>query len=471
MPLKKYYAEKDATITNKVADDGLTFGSHANMGASDTLEVFSIYTGQNESLSPKSRILIQFPIEKITEDLNTKKIPLTGVRFFLKLYNVEHTYTLPKDFILQVNPISEAWDEGYGLDIDGYTDQGWSSQPTGYGCTWEYRVSGSEWDQRGGSVANIPNTEYFSDAFKIGTEDLEVEITNLVHIWHSGTMPNNGLRVKLSGSHEYGSQLSYFTKRFSGRGTQYFYSQPCIEARWEPTIRDDRHNFFVSSPVCSLADNTMNLYYYNKINGFYKNISGNISPTVKFYKQDGTEIIASFKEVSNPEPGIYKASVILDTTVDVVIDKWFLPNNTLIYTNWFYTNRRSDEQLSQDSKYILNITNLKTIYSNKENPKFNLFVREYDWQPNIYTKARNTTENIILNNLYYSIERATDHLPIIDYSEPEFGYTRCGHDLNGNFFELDMSLLEPDYGYNIKFAQLQGDNFVELREKFNFRVE
>ena len=47
--IKRYYATKDNTITNAYAENLTTRGSDANMGASDILEVFSIY-GQTQDM-------------------------------------------------------------------------------------------------------------------------------------------------------------------------------------------------------------------------------------------------------------------------------------------------------------------------------------------------------------------------------------------------------------------------------------
>ena len=48
MAIKKYIAEKDNTITNAFESNLSTRGTGSNMGASDILEVFSIYGGVSE---------------------------------------------------------------------------------------------------------------------------------------------------------------------------------------------------------------------------------------------------------------------------------------------------------------------------------------------------------------------------------------------------------------------------------------
>ena len=53
-----------------------------------------------------------------------------------------------------------------------------------------------------------------------------------------------------------GATVSYYTKRFFARGTQFFFKKPVLEARWNDVTKDERGEFFYSS---SLAPAGMNL--------------------------------------------------------------------------------------------------------------------------------------------------------------------------------------------------------------------
>ena len=124
MAIKRYYATKDNTITNAFKANLRTRGTAGNMGQSDTLEVFSIYAQATTSSSELSRILIEFDVTEINSDRTAKKIPASGsVNFFLKMYNAEHTQTTPKNYTLVVQPISQSWNEGLGLDMEEYLDE------------------------------------------------------------------------------------------------------------------------------------------------------------------------------------------------------------------------------------------------------------------------------------------------------------------------------------------------------------
>ena len=60
--IRRYYATKDNTITNAFEENLTTRGTGSNMGASDILEVFSIYAQANSSSIEKARVLIEFDI-------------------------------------------------------------------------------------------------------------------------------------------------------------------------------------------------------------------------------------------------------------------------------------------------------------------------------------------------------------------------------------------------------------------------
>ena len=101
----------------------------------------------------------------------------------------------------------------------------------------------------------------------------------------------------------------------------------------------------------------------------------------------------------------------------------------------------------------------------------NIFVRERDWQPNIYAVAYNNVENTSIPNLYYKIFRLNDNYVIVDYSTGSLAYSKTSYDSNGNYFELDMNIFEKDYGYGIKLATWDGSQLREFKNTFKFRVE
>jgi len=99
MSIKRYSPTADTTITNAYKSNLSTRGTGSNMGASDVLEVFSIFAQESSGSSELSRVLIQFPVSgtttgEIKADRTAGTIPASGsVRFYLKMFNAKHGLT------------------------------------------------------------------------------------------------------------------------------------------------------------------------------------------------------------------------------------------------------------------------------------------------------------------------------------------------------------------------------------------
>ena len=172
--IKRYFATKDNTITNAFEEDLVTRGTGSNMGASDILEVFSIYGQASSGSSELSRVLIEFDIDAINADRSNDKLGSSGsVGFYLKLYNAPHSKTAPRDYTIEVLDVSRAWEEGYGIDMDNYQDL----TKGGIGSNWMSASSDEGWSNVGGDHhSSLPVVQ----SFETGLEDLCVDVTDSV---------------------------------------------------------------------------------------------------------------------------------------------------------------------------------------------------------------------------------------------------------------------------------------------------
>jgi len=530
MAIKKYIADKDNTITNAFEADLSTRGTGSNMGASDILEVFSIYgqalqpsssvgNGSGDS-SELSRILLQFPVNNISADRTNEVIPESGsVDFYLKLYNARHGQTTPKEVILTVSPVSKTWEEGFGLDMDEYKDITRDRE----GSNWMNSASGTIWTEPGGDYLT---SSVVTKTLEKGTEDLEVNITELVEEWISSDgYTNYGIGVKLDETQEAyfssstggttgsvlhnvaGAKRSFYTKRFFGRGTEFFFKRPTVEARWDSSTKDQRGNSFYSSSLASDTENINTLYFYNYFRGQLRNIpriDSNGSPIyVKLYRDDNegsptgtpvtlvqSEYVTSTNQTvvtgGYVSTGVYSASFALTAGLSpdkTLHDVWFSGSSegATLFTGSFSPIELKSSNYKPYPEYVTNITNLKSKYHVSENPTFRLFIRERDWDPTIYTKAVSTPDSKVIEDGYYKIFRVVDNLEIIDYgtgsalspqSDGTAGsYTRMSYDVSGSYFDIDMSLLETGYMYGVKLAYFVNGSYIEQPETFKFRVD
>ena len=121
--------------------------------------------------------------------------------------------------------------------------------------------------------------------------------------------------------------------------------------------------------------------------------------------------------------------------------------------------------------YVTNITNLKASYSSNEVATFRVYTKDKSLSPNVYTVASSVAPITIIQDAYYKVRRVSDNYQIINYSTSSSpSYSSLSYDASGSFFDLDMSILEPNYLYEISFLYRDGTDYIEQKEKFKFRV-
>ena len=77
-----------------------------------------------------------------------------------------------------------------------------------------------------------------------------------------------------------------------------------------------------------------------------------------------------------------------------------------------------------------------------------------------------------IRDAFYKLARVADNRTVIQYSTGSTpSYSSLSYDMSGSYFDLDMSILEPNYLYEISFLWKDGINYVEQKEKFKFRVD
>ncbi len=508
MAITRYTASADNTITNAFEANLVYRGSGSNMGFADSLEVFSIYgqeSGSNGQSSELSRILIEFPVATIKADRTAGTIPASGsVSFYLKMYNAEHPFTLPQDFNLVVAPISQSWNEGTGLDMDNYQDLGFSN--------WGSASSTTGWTNIGGDYLSSDN---YNIRFQQGYEDLEVDVTTVVENWILGAVggkyENYGFGLRLTASQEAyfssslgitsgsvlqninGSKQSYYTKKFFARSTEFFFKRPVIEARHDSRVTDDRENFYYSSSRAEADFNINNLYIYNYVRGGLRNLPnvGTSDLLVSFYSSSfgtptGSKLAISLggttaaaadlnTTASFVSTGIYSCSVALTsaaTALQEIHDVWH-SGGVEYFTGSFYPETLPSYDSAPTFNRITSCKNLKKSYSKQDTARFRFFIRDKDWSPTLYTVATANNPTEIIESASYSVYRVIDNTPAVSYGTGSDFSTYLSYDKEGNYLDLDMSLLETDYMYEIRLAYYNDSigDWQEQSQTFKFRVE
>ena len=501
MAIKRYQSNADNTISNAYQGNMTIRATGSNMGATDILETFAIQgqvsSSTNGLESELARILIKFPVSDIITDRAAGSIPASGsVSFYLKMYNAEHIRTTPNNFSISVTAVSASWQEGEGMDMEQYSDLTYGIR----GSNWIQSSASTSWTSEGGDYHASPST---SVSMETGREHIEVDVSEFVEQWVKGASFSNqyqatttaklnyGFGVKLSSAYESGEK-SYYTKKFFGRGSQFFHKRPTIEARWDSSRRDNRGNFYLSSSILPGHENLNKLYVYNYIKGRLRDIADDSSavPTMKMYYSSGSVPEGdnrTFYNSSNTavtslaatrlSKGIYYTqfavtSSTVTATYPYLIDVWEYDSTEFFTGSTIYPKTHTMLQHNLSDEYILNISNLKSSYGREETARFRLYVRPRNWSPNIYTKAVSTPQCTMISTASYEICREVDNFRVIPYGTGSSKHTVLSHDVSGNYFDLDMSMFESGYSYKIKFAFYDDGvaDYVEQPYEFKFRV-
>ena len=129
---------------------------------------------------------------------------------------------MPLDYTIEAYPVTQSWDMGTGKVSD--------SPKTTNGVSWTWRTeSGSgAWATEGGDWIT---TTSGSQTFTYTTDkDISMDVTNIVQLWNSGSIDNNGVIVKLDDSIEFSA--SYVETVYFSVDTHTIYP-PDLEFKWD----------------------------------------------------------------------------------------------------------------------------------------------------------------------------------------------------------------------------------------------
>ena len=330
------------------------------------------------------------------------------------------------------------------------------------------------------SVSGLHGNTIISSSIAVATASIDT--------FSGGTgMPNYGMILKLRDDYEDGSrERSYYTKKFYARSSQEFFLKPKIEVQWDNSIKDDRNYIIKSSSLAPASENINSIYYYNRFKGnlvdipntgsnivvrFYPTLGGSPASIVQ---QNG--LVDTVVTASKADTGIYKANFAYSGSQTSLNDVWIKSDSgteTVLVTGSGFTVYADDVDTAYPiPNYVVNITNLKSSYLQTEKATFRLYTRNKNWNPNIYTVASQIAPVNTIRELFYKITKVSDNYEVISYSTGSTpSYSQLSYDKDGSYFDLDMSLLQKNNAYQINFVFKDGPNYIELPEKFRFRVD
>lgn len=421
-----------------------------------------------------SRHLVYFDLSDLASKIaNTEVNTALTVTYKLRMKNaVPSDKTLDKEFEfdqiqkdiassfdLVVFPINKFWDEGRGYDFFKqrytYVFQG-GSVLSGY-SNWNSATSIVDWDEPGiFSDPTASTTNYVTQHFSIGSEDLSVDVTDIVNDWLSGGSENYGFGIAYTRPYELTSANTRYISSFFTNKTN-FHNKPFIEVIFdEQKFIDDRNQ------VTNNRASKLYLYTYsgNSLANYYS------ASTVNIYRESDDSLVHSGLTPTQVEKGVYYVEVFMSgaTRGERYRDVWggitFAPGYdqqdiTQYFTirdNYYTTNRPSINE------YAINIYGIDdgATISNDE------LIRVY-----CDLRVNYSLNNVPTNyKLYYRVI-LNDQDEVVPWSMVNQTYEK---NCISNYFLLDTSWLLHNQTYRIDFKIEELGTSRTLPQNVVFRV-
>lgn len=203
-----------------------------NAGRDEILEVGKLYYGSSKDIA---RTLLKFDITHISASIVENNIT-SSYKVYLNLKSAI-SEEIPLEYTIYANAVSQSWTMGTGTKFDNITTDG---------ISWKYRNGIDTWQDNviGGTAVYVTGTTGSANAeggtwylsgsasqsYNYEPEDVRMDITNMVSLWISGSLPNNGLIVHHSLENEENG-LDYGVLKFFSKETNTIY-EPKLELVW-----------------------------------------------------------------------------------------------------------------------------------------------------------------------------------------------------------------------------------------------
>ena len=497
-------ADKDTYITNKYVDGKPAVSG--NVGIAGSLDLFKLYgitvvTSGSDRVpqTELSRALIHFDLAPLEELVDAGRVDISHNSFkcFLSLRDVYGGQTTPNNFTIDVFPLSASFTEGYGKDVAYYSDEDkcnflsasndalWETKGCEKAC---FSTGSGDYITSSVTIANTKVSQFFAK----GTEDLLVDVTQIISATIKGDLPDSGFRLSFTSEIEQDLK-TYFVKRFASRHAYDETKRPKILVKFDDSILDDSSNLYLDSPVQS------SLFLYNYVHGQLTNLlsaSSSVTGADCLLLRLETEVSgvgnyslyftgSQHKFGDNYNTGIYSASVTLPfsdanikTNYDLSGSVTFTPiwtslDETVTYITGSKIVARPPERISHrlnPRRYRINVTGITTDYSEDEEVTMRVYIFD-DNDPQIIAKRLPVElPGLSLRNVYYAIRNIATNEYVIPF-DTSYNSTRISSDSKGMYFNFNTSALAALNSYVVDIM-IKVDNLEQkyLDASSHFRV-
>ena len=477
MSIARAYADKDTWITEASVT--------SNFGETPILEVWN---NINEVTQRKefARILIRFSLSSLSADIvNNGRIPDprtdSGVSAFINLKNVKHSDNQAVNFALAVFPLTASWMEGRGLDNDNYSNTGFANAISATNTNaWMINNGQSGGSTYIGAASRVYDSNSATQSF-LGEEDLRMDVTDYFKAYLNystgtsiadGGSADHGFLIRMTDAYEAKdapealsagqavsiSGTAFYSKKFYSRETN-TRKRPFFEIEWDGAIKDNRENLLFSK--------TANLFYYSLIDGELTDLNGTGPfPGHVTLSANGVGMLTDAASgmavtASRFSKGIYKVHIGSATNAAGYLNltgiNLGLSSSTSFTDSWTVTTAgeyRTDS-FSFDcllptsgygnyvtSNHVVTLPNLSDQYDPTTKARIRDFVKNNQTQWQTLTGTSTALNTAIIKSGTFEIRELVTN----DVEVPE---QALSYDAEGNFFDLDNTLLYEGLRYKV----------------------
>lgn len=468
MGIIRIYPEKNNTIASGIY-------KNFNSGQNAVTDLF--FGGGGTDTAPEkrnsySRFIVKFDISDLQNKIASVDVN-TGltISYKLKMKN-----SVPKDKLLEAEyeydvlnkniaasfdlicfPINKDWDEGRGYDMSKekyLVKQQGNPLSTGY-SNWNSATSTTNWDEPG--VFTDPSTAvtyYAAQHFDLGSEDIDMDITQIVCDWLSGGSQNNGLAIAYRRDFELlSTDTRYISSFFTNHTNTAF--KPFIEVSYNQSFKDDRNDVTNNRQV------KLFLYTFsgNSPVNFYS------ASTVSIKTSAGVDVYTGLTP-TQVERGVYYVNVWMSaaTRGQQYKDVW----NNVTFNPGYDQQNYTQTFTIQDNFYFNNSSNVNN-YSISTYGLDNNSIINTDEIIRVYADLRiNFSTNPPKN--HYELQ----YRVLMNHQDSVIPWTSMNQAMLNkcmtNYFTLDTSWLLQNQTYEVQFRIGELGTLRTMPEKIKFRV-
>ena len=504
----EFTASKDTYITNKIITPSVR-AIDANVGHATTIDLFKLYTetlftGESNPIE-LSRGLIFFELADISSSLSGKTdFSHSSFKTVLKLHDVQGNQVAPNDFNLAVFALSQSFDEGKGRDISSFsfldrTNWVTASLTTAGNIPWNSTGAFSSGTLGANNIDIIEDgviggtSTYLvkSQRFSSPSQNLEIDVTNIVSASMTGILPNHGFLIAYSGSQEHDHETR-FVKRFASRHTRNPYIRPKLIVEYDDSKVDNNQNFEFNVTGSLFLENFSRGAIANILSGSANTeVKGNNCILLKLHTGSYEKYLTGSQSTISgvSQTGQYLATFAIDRYLSASVtaeetlgdfiaasgsvvfgQEWLsLDENISYFTGSLKISAQNRTHGTNAKKFRFALTNLRQKYKPSDRPRLEVFITDMMAERKS-VRIPIQAQSELVTNLFYQIRDAYNGKILTPFTRTN-NITRVSNDKLGMYFIPSLSHLPKGRSYTVDFMTVINGIETQYIENGVFRIE